>query len=176
VAVRSKARNAFTPQTLGSWVWIPFVAWMSVCVYSVFVLSCVGSGLATGWSPVQGVLPTVSKIQTLELINSEWVQARESNQSSKREKKIVLSYLQFSLVSRHFTVARILHMRAAGCILHLDFSAVPCCVPFGERQRQWTAANKKYWNDTAVSVSYSEVEFWSEFSVWMFYIYVPLWN
>jgi hypothetical protein len=26
------------------------------CVYSVFVL---GSGLATGWSPVQGVLPTV---------------------------------------------------------------------------------------------------------------------
>jgi hypothetical protein len=27
-----------------------------VCVYSVFVL---GSGLATGWFPVQGVLPSV---------------------------------------------------------------------------------------------------------------------
>jgi hypothetical protein len=26
---------------------------MSVCVYSVFVLSCVGSSLATGWSPVK---------------------------------------------------------------------------------------------------------------------------
>jgi hypothetical protein len=29
---------------------------MDVCVYSVFVL---GSGLATGWSLVQGVLPNV---------------------------------------------------------------------------------------------------------------------
>jgi hypothetical protein len=37
-----------------------------VCVYSVFVLSCVGSGLATGWSPVQGVLPTVYKIKKLK--------------------------------------------------------------------------------------------------------------
>jgi hypothetical protein len=25
----------------------------------VFVLSCVGSGLASGWSPTQGVVPTV---------------------------------------------------------------------------------------------------------------------
>jgi hypothetical protein len=32
---------------------------MFVCVYSVFVLSCIGSGLATGWSLVQGVLPIV---------------------------------------------------------------------------------------------------------------------
>jgi hypothetical protein len=28
-------------QTLGSWVRIPLEAWMSVCVYSTFVLSCV---------------------------------------------------------------------------------------------------------------------------------------
>jgi hypothetical protein len=28
-------------QTLGSWVRIPLKAWMSVCLYSVFVLSCV---------------------------------------------------------------------------------------------------------------------------------------
>jgi hypothetical protein len=35
-------------QTLGVWVRIPFEAWMSVCVYSVFVLSCVGRGHATG--------------------------------------------------------------------------------------------------------------------------------
>jgi hypothetical protein len=46
-------------RTLGSWVRIPLKVWMYVCVYSVFVLPCVGSGLATGWSPVQGVLPTV---------------------------------------------------------------------------------------------------------------------
>jgi hypothetical protein len=46
-------------QTVGSWVRVTLVAWMSVRVSSVFVLSCVGSGLATGWSPVRGVLPTV---------------------------------------------------------------------------------------------------------------------
>jgi hypothetical protein len=38
-------------RTLGSWVRIPFKAWMSVSVYSVFVLFCVDSGLATSWSP-----------------------------------------------------------------------------------------------------------------------------
>jgi hypothetical protein len=47
--------------TLGSWVRIPLRAWMFACLYSVFVLSCVGSGLATGWSPVQGLL-RLSKI------------------------------------------------------------------------------------------------------------------
>jgi hypothetical protein len=40
-------------RTLGSWVPIPLKAWMSVCVYSVFVL---GRGLAVGWSPIHGVL------------------------------------------------------------------------------------------------------------------------
>jgi hypothetical protein len=39
---------------------------MDVCVYSVFVLSCVGSGLATGLSLVQGVLPTVYKCKITE--------------------------------------------------------------------------------------------------------------
>jgi hypothetical protein len=39
---------------------------MFVCVYSVFVLSCVGSGLATGRSLVQGVLPTVYKCNITE--------------------------------------------------------------------------------------------------------------
>jgi hypothetical protein len=45
-------------QTRRSWVRIPLNAWMSPCVCSVFVL---GSGLATGWSPVQGVPPTKIK-------------------------------------------------------------------------------------------------------------------
>jgi hypothetical protein len=52
--------------TLGSWVRIPLEAWMFVWVYSVFVLSCVGRGLATGWSPVQGVLPIVYKCKIRE--------------------------------------------------------------------------------------------------------------
>jgi hypothetical protein len=55
------------PRRLGSWVWISLDAWMFVYVYSVFVLSCVGSGLMTGWSPVQGVLPTVKMITKLKL-------------------------------------------------------------------------------------------------------------
>jgi hypothetical protein len=59
VATRSKAWTVFARSTLGSWIRIPLKAWMFVYVYSVFVLSCVGSGLATGWSPVQLVLPNV---------------------------------------------------------------------------------------------------------------------
>jgi hypothetical protein len=38
---------------------------------SGFVLSCVGSALATGWSPVQGVPPAVYKIHSLRLILNE---------------------------------------------------------------------------------------------------------
>jgi hypothetical protein len=39
---------------------------MFVYVYYVFVLSCIGSGLATGRSLVQGVLPTVYKCKIME--------------------------------------------------------------------------------------------------------------
>jgi hypothetical protein len=46
-------------RTLGSWVRIALKAWMLVCGSSVFVLSCVGRGLASGWFLVQGFLPTV---------------------------------------------------------------------------------------------------------------------
>jgi hypothetical protein len=37
-----------------------------VCVYSVCVVLCVGRGLATGWSTIQGVLPTVYRIKKLK--------------------------------------------------------------------------------------------------------------
>jgi hypothetical protein len=53
-------------ETLGSWVWIPLEAWMFVWIYSVFVLSCVGSGLVASWSPIKDVLPTVYKIKKLK--------------------------------------------------------------------------------------------------------------
>jgi hypothetical protein len=53
-------------RTLGSWVQIPLQAWMSVRAYSVCVVLCVGGGLDTGWSPVQGVLPTVYSIKNLK--------------------------------------------------------------------------------------------------------------
>jgi hypothetical protein len=51
---------------LWSRVRIPLEPWMSVCVYSVYVVLCVGSGLATCWSLVQGVLPTVYMIKKLK--------------------------------------------------------------------------------------------------------------
>jgi hypothetical protein len=38
VAVRPKARPSSAPPALGSWVIIPLEAWMSVCVYFMFVL------------------------------------------------------------------------------------------------------------------------------------------
>jgi hypothetical protein len=53
---------------------------MDVCVYSVFVLSCIGIGLVTGWSPVQLVLPTLCKIHSFRII-SERDHARGSNPS-----------------------------------------------------------------------------------------------
>jgi hypothetical protein len=52
-------------QTLRLWVRIPLETWMSVCVYSVFVLSCAGKGLIAGWFPAEGALPTVYMIKKL---------------------------------------------------------------------------------------------------------------
>jgi hypothetical protein len=60
--------NVSSARTLGSWVRIPLEAWISLCVCCVFVLSCVGSGLATGSSPVQGVVPTACKLHCFRLI------------------------------------------------------------------------------------------------------------
>jgi hypothetical protein len=41
---------------------------MDICVrlFCVCVVLCVGSGLATGWSPAQGALPTVYMIKKLQ--------------------------------------------------------------------------------------------------------------
>jgi hypothetical protein len=46
---RGLRNELFSPaRTLGTWVRILFEALMFVYIYSVFVLSCVGSGLAMG--------------------------------------------------------------------------------------------------------------------------------
>jgi hypothetical protein len=42
-------------RTLGSSARIPLETWMSVCIYSLCV--------ATGWSPIQGVLPTLHRLR-----------------------------------------------------------------------------------------------------------------
>jgi hypothetical protein len=44
---------------------IPLRVWMfTVCVVCVFLCLCTGRGIATNWSPVQGVLPTVLDLVT----------------------------------------------------------------------------------------------------------------
>jgi hypothetical protein len=90
--------------TLGLWVRIPLDAWMSVCVYAVFVLSCVSSGLATGWSLVQGDLPTVSKCKITEPHKEEAkaryalkrhiriIIIRSDNNSNNNNNKVELSF------------------------------------------------------------------------------------
>jgi hypothetical protein len=60
---------------------------MDVCVYSVFVLSCVGSGLATVWSLVQGVLPIVYKCRITEP-HKEEAKARYGLQRHIRRRRI----------------------------------------------------------------------------------------
>jgi hypothetical protein len=62
---RGLRHEMFSPAwTLGLWVRIPLEPWMFAFI--VFVLSCVGSRLATGWSLVQGVLPIVYKCKITE--------------------------------------------------------------------------------------------------------------
>jgi hypothetical protein len=68
VGARSKAWNVFARTKTGIVGSNP-TRDMDVCVYSVFVVSCVGSGFATGWSLAQGVLPTVYKIHSSRLMN-----------------------------------------------------------------------------------------------------------
>jgi hypothetical protein len=55
---------------------------MDICLYSEFVLSRVGTGLATDWSPVQGDLASIYEIQISELLNSDWAQTKKPHPST----------------------------------------------------------------------------------------------
>jgi hypothetical protein len=64
VAERSRYELCSLARMPWSWDWIPLRAWMfGVCVCVRLFCACVvlylGRGLTTGWSLVQGVLPTV---------------------------------------------------------------------------------------------------------------------
>jgi hypothetical protein len=64
VAAPSKAWTVFAHSNAGIMGPNPTQG-MDICVhlFSVFVVLCVRNGLATGWSLIQGVLPTVYKIK-----------------------------------------------------------------------------------------------------------------
>jgi hypothetical protein len=74
-------KNRETPITLVTWskAWTVFAGWntgivgsiptrpMDLCVCLIYcVVLSVGSGLAPGWSPIQGTLPTVYRIKKLK--------------------------------------------------------------------------------------------------------------
>jgi hypothetical protein len=67
VAPRSKAWTVFARWNTGV-VGLKPTRGMDVCVrlFCVCVVLCVGTDLATSWSPVQGVLPTVQRIKKLK--------------------------------------------------------------------------------------------------------------
>jgi transposase InsO family protein len=68
VTSRSKPWTAFARSNAGIVGWNPTqgMGVCIVCVRSVCVVLCVHSGLVTGWSPVQVVLPTVYRIKNLK--------------------------------------------------------------------------------------------------------------
>jgi hypothetical protein len=67
VAARSKAWTVLVRSIAGIVGSNPSQG-MDVCVrlLCVYVVLCVANGLATGWSPIQGVLPTVIRIKKLK--------------------------------------------------------------------------------------------------------------
>jgi hypothetical protein len=76
VAERSKACTVFARSEAGIWVRIPHKAWMfGVCVcvcvcmrlFRVYSVLCLGRGLATSWSPVKGVLPSIKWTRNWEI-------------------------------------------------------------------------------------------------------------
>jgi hypothetical protein len=61
---------------------------MSVCVNSVCAVLCAGTGLRTGWSPVQGVLPTVQKDEEPEKAAKVQQRAVEPQENCKVKRKV----------------------------------------------------------------------------------------
>jgi hypothetical protein len=83
MAARSKAWIVFVPSNIGVVSSNP-TRGMDVCV-SLFCV-CVGSGLATGWSSVQGVLPSVYRL------NWKSVQGPKGCRAVEREREGLVEF------------------------------------------------------------------------------------
>jgi hypothetical protein len=89
VAARSKAWTVFARSNAGI-MGSNLTQSMDVCIrlFSLCVVLCVGSGLTAGWSPVQGVLPTVYRIKKLE-------KRPRSNKELQSNREIILWRCQY---------------------------------------------------------------------------------
>jgi hypothetical protein len=67
VAAPSKVWSLFTRSNAGT-MGSNLTQGMDVCerLSCIYVVLCIGSGLVTDWSPVQGFLPTVYRIKRLK--------------------------------------------------------------------------------------------------------------
>jgi hypothetical protein len=131
---RLKYEPSSPTQTLGSWVRIPLKAWKFVCIYTVFVL---GSGLRTGSSPVQGVLPTVYRVKKLK----KRLKSKGCRAVGKGRKEVVneIEFNNLRQLSDYFTtrwtlkelrtlpsqsVKQLLFMRDTQCLLEVGTASL----------------------------------------------------
>jgi hypothetical protein len=90
---------------------------MSVCVYSVFVLLlCVGRGLATGWSSVQGVPPTLYRLRNL----------KKNVLGPTKGRRAIIEYYTAILPSLHGVMGTFIK-RGECCSLEHKFENSACC-------------------------------------------------
>jgi hypothetical protein len=96
-------RSHWPRPNAGIVVRFPLKVWRSVCAF----ILCVGSGLATGWSPLQGALPTVLRIKKLKKrAKSKGYRAIERER--KRTNVNVLStYVLITELYRHYLLSYI---------------------------------------------------------------------
>jgi hypothetical protein len=109
----------------------PLETLIFVYVYSLFLLSCACSGLATGWSPVQGIPPTLYKIKKFEVKRNVsrisyapegaigiWYWGKTTNQSSKIIKRVSTGtrVIGSITVDEPYKMSHNLFMRCDACL------------------------------------------------------------
>jgi hypothetical protein len=119
-------------RTPGPWVRILHGAWLfSVCVVCAFFCVYTGRGLATSWSPIQGVLPTVMDLVT-ELKRKVWWRRPRPELGFRAKGKKSVSPEQWTKspkstvnqnVSEYLFYQEELNLWPDKCILHHDIAS-----------------------------------------------------
>jgi hypothetical protein len=101
-----------------------------VGLFCVCVVLCVGSGPATGWSPVQGVLPTVYRIKKL----------KKRRRSNKKDCRTIDTWgYGIRVACTEMCDLRLLHVLPGSCLvscgswtLRWNFT---CCRPYSSHRK-----------------------------------------